>query len=187
MKSLIASLLTRNAFVAIFFLLLLAGLRAFTSGFPLAWLIIPAAFLGSLFWANSGFFKRGRPITATLLSVGLFAALGLVVAVGSLVLSRIFTEWEYRSAGVQLVLGCNLAAASQADIDLYMLNDRLKEMTNSPGSDSNKVALIRKIIPLAEDRAKILGMDCGRRGHRDEHLWKTNWAAIKIALDATEE
>jgi hypothetical protein len=187
MKTLVGTLMKRNVIVAVSFLLLLSGLRAFTSGLPLAGLIIPTAFLGSLFWANSGLFKKGYPFYASLLSISLFAAFGYPIVVGSVVLSRTLTEWEYQSAGLIMVSGCNLAAASGADIELYMLNDRLKEMTNSPNANSNKILLIQNAIPIAEDRVKALGTDCGRRGHRDDHLWKTNWSAIKTALDATED
>jgi hypothetical protein len=189
MKSLVLSLLKRNALVALGFVLLLSGVRVV----PRAWLYMPhflfiaLAFFGGLVWANRVLMKQGRAILAILLSVLLVPILGFPVGIGSALLGRELVRIEYRAQGLEMVDGCNGGAAVEADGQVYAIEQRLHDFADSPGVDTNAIVQLQAALVIAQEKARILSDDCARRGHRDSHPWKTNWAAIKQALTDSEK
>ena len=187
MKTLAASLLQRNALVFFIFLVLLTILRLTPHTLVSSPIIILVVFCGSLIWVNLILVKRGHPFMSVFLSLLLIPIMGIPIGLCSSLISRQLEEWRYERHGIQLVQGCNLAAANTAEFDIYALNNRLSELTNSPVANSNKISLIQNVLPQAQERARILDEDCAWRGHRDSHPWKTNWIAIKQALAASEE
>jgi hypothetical protein len=85
-----------------------------------------------------------------------------------------------------LVQGCNAAAANRAKFDLYAIDDRLSELTNAPDADAKQILQLRAARTIAEEAVKLTDDDCRRRGHRDSHPWKTNWVAVKNALEDSD-
>jgi hypothetical protein len=123
----------------------------------------------------SGFIKlRLTPVSVFSIGLGLFY------------LAWELTEREYAAQGLQLAQGCNAAAANQAEFDLYAIDDRLAELTNAPDVDTKVVVQLRAARVVAEAAVRFTNDDCRRRGHRDSHPWKTNWTAVKIALEAAD-
>jgi hypothetical protein len=186
MKPLIISLLKRNALVALAFVLLLSGLRFVPRGYAPSWVFIPIAFFCSLLWANRLLIKQGYPILAVLLSVLLFPILGFPAGIGSFLLGRSLVEREYEAQGFRMVVGCNGGAANAAAGEVHTLQQRLAEFADSPGADTNVIVQLRNAYVIAQEKARVLSDDCGRRGHCETYPWKTNWAAIKQALTASE-
>lgn len=124
---------------------------------------------------------------SVILSLLLVPIMGIPIGLSSSLISRQLEEWKYERHGIQLVQGCNLAAANTAEFDIYALTNRLNKLTAFPVANSNKISLIKNAIPLAQERVRLLDEDCAWRGHRDSHPWKTNWIAIKKALTASED
>ena len=180
------TILKRNALVALVFLLVVTVRQPFSGRFTLPWMVVLVAFVCSLVWASRPLIQRGRPISAAWLSLLLLPVMGFPILITASQLSRDWVERQYRAQGLELVPGCNLAAASRADIEIYQMNDRLEELTNRPSADPAQFNRLHQAMPIALERARILGDDCRKRGHRDSHLWKTNWVAIKQALAASE-
>ena len=187
MKSLVISLLKRNALVVLAFMLLLIGIRLVPRGFTLPWLVVPIAFTCGLLWANGILIRRGHPILAVLLSLLLLPIGGLPALIGSFVVGRSLVEWEYKAQGIHMVDGCNGGAANQAYFEIHTLEQRLAELTNSPNADTNVVVQLQKAYLIAEEKERFLSDDCRRRGHCDAFPWKTNWGTIKQALTASDE
>jgi energy-coupling factor transporter transmembrane protein EcfT len=189
MKPLVTSLLKRNTLVALVFFLLLSGIRAV----PRAWVYMPPfllfmlAYFCSLVWANRVLVRQGHPVLALLLSVVLFPILGFPIGIGSMLFGQALVEAEYSAQGLQMVDGCNGGAAGEADGQVHTLRQRLDDFVGSPGVDTNVIAQLQTALVIAQEKARILSDDCARRGHCETHPWKTNWAAIRPALAASEK
>ena len=122
----------------------------------------------------------------------LIIAVAAVVAVGALAIGllsyrRSAAVREYEAQGFQMVQGCNGGAAVQADGQVMMIKQYLKDLTYPPVKDTNMVAQLQSALVVAQERARVLSEDCRRRGHRETHPWKTNWATIKQALTGFEK
>ena len=185
MKPLLTSLIKRNALITSALVLLLTSLRLLPDRYPPPWVFL-VIFFGGLFWANSILIKRGRPLSAVLLSLLLVPILGVPAGIASFVLSLSLVEWEYKTRGLQIVYGCNALVAETAYFDEFMVNERLTELTNSPHADTSQMTRLREAYATAQERVRILNEDCRRRGHCNSHLWKTNWVTIKEALAAND-
>ena len=81
----------------------------------------------------------------------------------------------------------NGGAAVQADSQVMMIKQYLEDLTYPPVKDTNMVAQLQSALVVAREKARVLSEDCRRRGHRETHPWKTNWATIKQALTAFEK
>src|SRR5262245_60825092 len=120
-------------------------------------------------------------------------AVAAVVAVGALAIGllsyrRSAAVREYEAQGFQMVEGCNGGAAVHADGQVLMIKQYLEEFAYSPrAKDTNMVAQLQSALVVAQEKARVLSEDCRRRGHRETHPWKTNWATIKQALTAFEK
>jgi hypothetical protein len=119
-------------------------------------------------------------------------AMAAIVAVGALAIGllsyrRSAAVREYEAQGFQMVEGCNGGAAVHADGQVLMIEQYLKGFAYSPTKDTNLVARLQSALVVAQEKARVLSEDCSRRGHRETHPWKTNWATIKQALTAFEK
>lgn len=112
-----------------------------------------------------------------------------VLLLSSLVLifGRTSIESQYKGQGFQMVNGCNGGAAVGADGEVHAIEQRLAWLRDTPEANTNVIIQLQKAYILAQEKARILGDDCRRRGHRDTHPWKTNWTTIKQALTASEK
>lgn len=185
MKTPILPLILRNGIVAAIFLCLLVAGSVFFSfkyiprGFPVLLLL-----LTGVIWANIPLIKR-RPILAIVLSLILVPTLAALCSIFAFPLSRSFAERSYRARGFQLVNGCNGGAANGADGQVHTLKMYLADLAEE--NDTNDVANLQMALKVAEEKARILGEDCARRGHCENKPWKTNWVVVKETLSAYEE
>ena len=130
-----------------------------------------------------------RPVKRLVVVVVAVVALGaLVVAarVGPVLYSRAAAVRGYRAQGFQMVDGCNGGAAVQADGQVCTIKQYLEELSDSISKDTNVIARLRSALVLAQEKARVLGEDCRKRGHCDTYPWKTNWVAVSQALTAFE-
>lgn len=123
-------------------------------------------------------------VAAVMVTAGV---LTLAALVGVSLHRRNVAVREYQAQGFEMVEGCNGAAASQADLQVYAMKHQLEEFADSPGGDTNLIAQLQNALVLAQEKARVLGEDCRRRGHCGTHPWKTNWITIKQALTASEK
>lgn len=93
---------------------------------------------------------------------------------------------EYKAQGHQIVDGCNLGAANVANGQVYTIKQRLEEFAASRKQNTNMIAELQNALVIAQEKHRVLSRDCRLRGHRENHPWNTNWAAIKHALTASE-
>ena len=187
MKALVISLIKRNAIVALAFSVLLTGLRLACCGYAPLWILTWIVFFCGLRWVNGVLSQQGRQASATLLSLLLVPILGFPVVVASFRVSERLVGWKYNAQGLRLVEGCNAAAANMARFDLFDLDARLTKLKDSPGGDSNQIVRLQAAYSVAQEKFRILSDDCSRRGHRDNHPWKTDWGTIRQAFAASEQ
>ena len=121
-------------------------------------------------------FVAAAVVAATLLA---FAA-----GRGWLLLRQSSVVRAYEAQGFQMVNGCNGSAAVGADFQVYTIQQRLEEFAKSPVRDTNLIVRLQSALVIAQEKAQVLSGDCRRRGHRENHPWKTNWATINQALTA---
>ena len=119
----------------------------------------------------------------------LIIAVAAVVAVGALAIGLLSYRRSaaVKAQGFQMVQGCNGGAAVQADGQVLMIKQYLEDLTYPPVKDTNMVAQLQSALVVAQEKARVLSEDCRRRGHRETHPWKTNWATIKQTLIAFEK
>ena len=117
-------------------------------------------------------------------AVGVLAA---AVRLGLLSHRRAAVAREYEAQGFQLVEGCNGGAAVQADSQVYTIKQYLEAFSTATPKDTDLIAQLQSVLVVAEEKARVLSEDCRRRGHWENHLWQTNWAAISQALTAVEK
>lgn len=154
---------------------------------PWVWVVNLFVFLAGLFWANAILTKRNHPVWAALLTLLLVPILGIPIGIGSIWISRCLAEWNYKTHGVVMVEGCNAAAANNAAFEADALVQRLAALSNNPAANSNQLAQLRDARALAQEQARFLDNDCFKRGHCENHPWKTNWAVISKTLTNFEE
>jgi hypothetical protein len=73
-----------------------------------------------------------------------------------------------------------------AEIDTFVISQRLEELTKSPSADTNRILQLQSAYAVAKENARLLSDDCRRRGHCDNHPWKTSWDSMKPALAGIE-
>jgi hypothetical protein len=122
-----------------------------------------------------------------IMTVVIAVLLGVAAATGSLLLRRDPVVRQYTAQGFQMVDGCNGGAANGARAEVYSLQERLEDFADSPTVDTNMIARLKRALAIAKEMEQVLRDDCARRGHRETHPWKTNWATIKEALTASEK
>lgn len=186
MKQLLASLVRRNLLATLAVPGILAVLRSGHGHWGLSAICMLIFAFGLFLWANWLLVKRGHPIIAVLLSLMLTPVVEFSAGVGLHVLGRNLVEREYASQGLQLMQGCNAAAANQAEFRLFAIDDRLAELTNAPDVNAQQILQLRAARIVAQEAARVTSEDCRRRGHCDSHPWKTNWAAVKLALEDSD-
>ena len=123
-------------------------------------------------------------VVAAVVAVGVLA---VAVRIGPLLYHRAVAEREYAAQGLQMVQGCNGGAAVQADGQVMMIKQYLEEFSYSPAKDTNMVAQLQNALVVAQEEARVLSDDCGKRGHCESHPWKTNWIVVSQALTAFEK
>jgi hypothetical protein len=187
MKQPVYSLIVRNAIVGGGGLLLMIGYRFVPRGYLPPWLLIPFAFFCAVLWANSILIRRGRPVLGVVLSLFLVPVLGIPAVIVSIPYSRSLIEWQYLAQGFELVHGCNGGAANGAEFDVYKLQERLADLTGTPRAGKNEIAQLQEALALAQEKARVLNDDCGRRGHCDTKPWRASWSRIRQVIDASEE
>jgi hypothetical protein len=89
---------------------------------------------------------------------------------------------EYEAQGLQMVEGCNGGAAVGAQGQVHTINQLLEDFADASERETNIVVQLQSALVIAQEKLRILGDDCRRRGHRDTHPWKTNWATIDQTL-----
>jgi hypothetical protein len=122
-----------------------------------------------------------RIVKILMIAVAAAVAIG-ALATGLLSYRRSAAAREYEAQGFQMVEGCNGGAAVQADGQVLMIKQYLDDLTYPPVKDTKMVAQLQSALVVAQEKARVLGEDCRRRGHRETFPWKTNWVTIKQAL-----
>ena len=173
--------------VALAFVLLLTIFRLIAGGYVPLLIFTVIVLLGALMWANAILINRGHRISGTLLSLLVVPTIALSVIKGSSLSSHTFVKWKYKAEGLELVHGCNALAANMASFDVSILRERLAKLKDSPNTDSNQIVRVENAYATAQDKARILSDDCKRRGHRENHPWKSNWDTIKQVSAASRQ
>lgn len=187
MKPLIAPLIKRNAIVAFGFMLLLSVFDLVRVSYTPPWQILPFVLLGGCLWANFPLFKFQRPVLATLMSIVLVFLLWIPVAFGSRLISRTVETRAYQAQGYIMVIGCNGGAAGEASGQIHTIKQDLEILIGDNNTNTQLIAELQRILPIAEEKERVLSADCGKRGHRETYPWKTNWAEIRRVIKASEE
>ena len=92
---------------------------------------------------------------------------------------------EYKAKGFQMVDGCNGGAAVGADGQVHTIEQLLEHFADSTNRDI--IVQPQNALVVAKEEARVLGNDCSKRGHRENHPWSTNWATIKETLTVSEK
>jgi hypothetical protein len=123
-------------------------------------------------------------VTAAVVAVG---ALAVAARIGLLLYRRAVAEREYAAQGLQMSQGCNGGAAVQADGQVMMIKQYLEELTYASVKDTNMVTQLQNALAVAQEEAQVLSDDCRRRGHCENHPWRTNWVVVRQALAAFQK
>ncbi len=179
------SLFKRNAIAAVFFVLALALTRSCPQLYFLPWQAIAAMVVCGFFWANIPLYRAGKRVVAILVSIALPTLVGIPGMSIAIAFSKFESAMEYRAKGFQLVSGCNGGADNSATFELKQLDDYIERLGDA--KNTNLLAQLQSVRVIAKEKAKVLNADCGKRGHREDHPWKTNWVGIKKTLAAAEK
>lgn len=103
-----------------------------------------------------------------------------------MLLGRAVDERAYRAQGLQLVNGCNGGAAVGADGEVRNIEQHLEMLSEERDANTNIIAQLQIAHAIAKEKARVLSKDCGRRSHRENHPWSTNWVIITQVLKASK-
>jgi hypothetical protein len=183
-NSLSPTLFKRNAVVAIILVFALAVIRALPPAYMPPWQALALLLLCSLFWANLPLYKAGHRLRSLVLSVILVPLISIGAMPIAMPLGNFISAQQYRAEGLQLVNGCNGAAANSAYFEVQKLGEYVERLSDP--KNTNLLAQLQSVRIVAEEKLKILNADCSRRGHRENHPWRTNWSEIKATLTNAE-
>lgn len=155
-------------------------------GFTPPWQVLMFALFFGFLWANLPLIKSGRLIPAILLSLLLVSLLGIPASMGARLLNRPVEEMAYAARGFKMVSGCNGGAAVGADGDVRTIEQQLEILSDDQSMNAILISQLRSVQAMAKEKARVLSEDCGKRGHRENHPWKTNWAEIRQVIRASE-
>lgn len=127
--------------------------------------------------------KRFVIVAVAVVATGVLAFAGMI---GLRWLRQNSVVREYRAQGFQMVEGCNAGAAVKANGQVYTIKQRLEEFTDSHKRNTNMMVQLQNALVIAQEKHRVLSDDCRTRGHCENHPWKTNWAAIKQTLTASQ-
>lgn len=167
MSTACSTFLKRTGTVAGALLVAMTALRFVGLGFSIpAFLLVLMADLGGCIWACACLAARAGRITAGVLALVMAITLGFCSLVMAWQVAKCVIEYRYRAAGYEMKIGCNLAAASRANISLFTLSNRIDELRQDSPIDTNEVKRLQEECAATKRHLEFLEEDIRRRGHR---------------------
>ncbi|MGZ5527848.1 MAG: hypothetical protein ACXWJB_04180 [Limisphaerales bacterium] len=179
------SLFKRNISVGVVAILTLSFDHLWAVLYLPPWQLLALLIFCCFCWANAPLFKAGYRLSAFVLSAILVILAGVPGGTLSILLSKYMADRDYSKNGFQIVEGCNGAAANSAENDVYQLQRAMDQLNDS--RNTNILLQLKAAQMLAKEKANVLDADCRKRGHRENHPWKTNWSGIKQTLAAADK